>query len=89
MGGWRSKIIFLLIIYFAGFATAIYCLAPASEQSSQQVSHKGFAYSALKSDDFAKSFRSGMHQCLDLAKDAAGQAGDFVKQKLAERDAKS
>lgn len=26
--GWRSKFIFLLVIYFAGFATAIYYLAP-------------------------------------------------------------
>jgi hypothetical protein len=26
--GWRSKFIFLLIIYFSGFATAIYYLAP-------------------------------------------------------------
>jgi hypothetical protein len=26
--GWRSKFIFLLVVYFAGFATAIYYLAP-------------------------------------------------------------
>jgi hypothetical protein len=26
--GWRSKFIFLMLVYFAGFATAIYCLAP-------------------------------------------------------------
>ncbi|HBG28726.1 MAG TPA: hypothetical protein DDX75_16695 [Phycisphaerales bacterium] len=26
--GWRSKFLFMLIIYFAGFATAIYYLAP-------------------------------------------------------------
>lgn len=25
---WKLKIVFLLIIYFSGFATAIYCLAP-------------------------------------------------------------
>ncbi|MDD5134061.1 MAG: hypothetical protein PHP01_01465 [Phycisphaerae bacterium] len=28
--GWRSKLIFLMIVYFAGFATAVYYLAPGS-----------------------------------------------------------
>jgi len=31
MGAWRSKFIFLLIVYFAGFATAIYILVPVPE----------------------------------------------------------
>ena len=88
MRGWRSKIIFLLVIYFAGFATAIYCLAPAPENTSQP-GEKSFAYSTVKSDEFARSFRSGMHKCLGLAKDAAGQAGDFLKQKLEETEAES
>lgn len=29
--GWKSKFLFLLIIYFSGFATAIYYLSPAGE----------------------------------------------------------
>ena len=31
--GWKSKLLFMLIVYFAGFATAIYYLAPAGVQS--------------------------------------------------------
>ena len=31
--GWRSKFIFLLVVYFAGFATAIYYLAPNGVQN--------------------------------------------------------
>jgi len=89
MRGWRSKIIFLLVIYFAGFATAIYCLAPVPENTSQQACEKSFAYSALKSDEFARSFRSGMQKCLGLAKDAAGQAGEYVRHKLNETEAES
>jgi hypothetical protein len=33
--GWKTKIVFLLIIYFAGFATAIYYLAPADSRQCQ------------------------------------------------------
>ncbi|MHC4618608.1 MAG: hypothetical protein ACYTEQ_12750 [Planctomycetota bacterium] len=89
MGGWRSKIIFLLIVYFAGFATAVYCLAPVPEDREKGSYEKTFAYSVFKSDEFAKSFNSGMHKCLDVAKDAAQRAGEFVKQKLEERRSNS
>ncbi|HUW18881.1 MAG TPA: hypothetical protein VMW16_06225 [Sedimentisphaerales bacterium] len=89
MGGWRSKIIFLLIVYFAGFATAIYCLAPVPENRGNHRGENGFVHSVFKSDEFAKSFNLEMHKCLDFARDAARQAGEFVKQKLDERQASS
>ena len=82
MWGWRSKLIFLLIVYFAGFATAIYCLAPVTDERACKTSEKGFAYSALKSDEFAQSFSVKMHECLDYSKDAVQRMGDFMKQKL-------
>ena len=85
MGSWRSKLIFLLIVYFAGFATAIYTLAPAPEKKGRQNVEKRFAYSALKSEDFAQSFNVGMHKCLDFARAAALHTGDFLKQKLDEK----
>jgi len=86
MFGWRMKFVFVLAVYFVGFATAIYCLAPVSQdQSSPQNCEKSFAYSALKSDEFAKSFSAGMHRCLDYAKDAAERAGKFIKQKYDQR----
>jgi len=89
MGGWRSKIIFLLVVYFAGFATAIYCLAPVSENQANQGIEKGLVYSAFKSDEFAQSFNAGMHKCIDVAKDAAQRTGKFLKHKLDERQADS
>lgn len=85
MKGWRSKFIFLLIVYFAGFATAIYCLAPAPENQSNNSIDKGLISSVLKSDEFAKSLNSGMHKCVDFAKDAALRAGELIKQKLDEK----
>jgi len=85
MGAWRSKLIFLLIVYFAGFATAIYCLVPVPDEQSCRFSEKSFAYSALKSDEFAKSFNIGMYKCLDFGKDAAQRLSTFLKQKLDDR----
>ena len=32
--GWKSKFVFLLIVYFAGFATAVYNLAPSDAKGS-------------------------------------------------------
>ena len=89
MGGWRSKIIFLLVVYFAGFASAIYCLAPVPEKYAASPAEESFVHSLFKSDDFAQSFNSGMHKCLDFAKNAAQQAGKFAKQKMDERQTKS
>jgi hypothetical protein len=85
MRTWRGKLVFLLIIYFAGFATAIYTLAPVPENQTRQTRKKTFAYSALKSDEFAKSFNTGMRKCLDFSKDVAYSAGRFIKQKYDDR----
>jgi hypothetical protein len=82
MGAWRSKLIFLLIVYSAGFATAIYCLAPVPDEQRCQFSEKSFVYSALKSDEFAQSFNVGMHKCLNLGKDAVQRVSTFLKQEL-------
>jgi hypothetical protein len=89
MRGWRGKIIFLLIVYFAGFATAIYCLVPVPENQTNRPAEKSFVYSAFKSDELAQSFSTGMHKCIDFGKGLACRAGKFVKQKLDERQADS
>jgi hypothetical protein len=69
----------LLIVYFAGFATAIYCLAPVPENVSSAENEKSFWYSALKSDEFAHSFNTGMHKCIDFGKTATRSAERFVR----------
>jgi len=85
MGTWRGKLILLLVVYFAGFATAIYTLAPTPENQAARFSEKSFTYSALKTDEFAQSFNSGMHKCLDFSKELACRMGKFIKQKIDER----
>jgi hypothetical protein len=85
MRGWRIKFIFLLIVYFSGFATAIYCLAPAPENQSNRADQESFFNSALKSDDFAQSLNSGMRRCIDFGKDAGLRVSKFLKQKLEDK----
>jgi hypothetical protein len=84
--GWRIKLISLIIVYFAGFATAIYFLAPAPEHQTNQPIRKGCVYSSLRSDEIVQSFNKGMHQCIDFSKDAAWRMGKYLKQKLEEKE---
>jgi hypothetical protein len=86
MRSWRSRLVLSLIIYFAGFATAIYTLAPEPENKARQSQEKSFAFPALKSDEFAQSFNQGIHKCVDFGKDAASRAGKFIKQRLNEKE---
>jgi len=88
MAAWRSKLIFLLIVYFSGYATAIYTLAPAPEKPAAQAGGKDFTFAAFKSDEFAKSFNQGMHKCVDFGKDFAWRAAKLMKEKLDEQSQK-
>ena len=92
MRGWRIKFVFLLMVYFAGFATAIYTLAPVDENkakssaasfwTSKTAGEKDSVFSTLKSDEFAKSLNTGMHKCIDFGKEAAWRTGKFIKRKI-------
>ena len=82
MGGWKTKFIFLLIVYFAGFATAIYVLAPVPDAQDYQTCEKGFGGSAFQSGEFVQTFNIGMHKCVGFTKNAAISATRFVKRKI-------
>ncbi len=79
--GWRTKFIFLLVVYFAGFATAIYALAPGAAKDGTEAKN-GFAQSFSKSDEFALSFNAEMHKCIDAGKDIAQRAGAYIKSRM-------
>ncbi|MBN1392785.1 MAG: hypothetical protein JW947_08295 [Sedimentisphaerales bacterium] len=83
---WKSKLIMLLIVYFAGFATAIYCMMPTPDAKALKAAEKkGFAHSALKSDEFAKSFNVNMHKFMNYSKDAAKRFSAYLKDKRKEK----
>lgn len=81
--GWRNKLLVVLFVYFAGFATAIYALAPASTKAAAGQTEpnqpKSFPHSLLQSNNFALAFNSGMRTCIN----AGFSAADYLKQKFA------
>ena len=81
--GWRTKFVSLLIVYAAGFATAVYCLAPTPDPTSQplQLAQLG---SALNSQKLVQSFNSGMHKCIGFSKEAALEAAKLIQVKMQE-----
>jgi hypothetical protein len=87
--GWRNKLIFLLIVYFAGFATAVYCLSPAPQGTGNHSGEKGFADLTFKSEEFAMAFNKGLHKLIDFSKSAALRTADFIKQEYNQRRAQT
>lgn len=84
MRGWRTKFIFMLIVYFAGFTSAIYMLAPTPEGGTGKSINIPFSSSKLDSEEFVKSFNAGIHKCLAIGKVAACHTAEFIKEKIEE-----
>lgn len=85
--GWRCKLICLLIVYFAGFATAIYYFTPISPAQNAVCDSKGLPQAAAKSDQFAESLNVTLHKGVDCTKDAASKTAEYLKQKASEKSA--
>ena len=83
--GWRNKLIFLLVVYFFGFATAVYCLAPVPQNRGNQTSEKSFANWTFRSEEFAMAFNEGLHKVIDFSKSAALRTADFIKEEYKQR----
>ena len=82
--GLRGKILLVLIVYFAGFATAIYALAPVNPRyvtAQETKKPASFPQSFTKSDRFADSFNRTMRKCITVSGQAANKAGDMLKNK--------
>jgi predicted MFS family arabinose efflux permease len=82
--GWRTKFVFVLIVYAAGFATAVYYLAPTPNPSTQSPEQLARLVSAQKAQELLKSFNSGMHKCVGFSKEAAKEAAKLIQAKFEE-----
>ena len=94
MRGWRSRVLVALIIYFGGFATAIYYLAPASDRANgSKITKSGFDWEGktaeVKSSEFGKVAGAGMKKFVGFAEEKAVQLGEIIKAKLAEQKSNS
>ena len=78
----RTKFVILLIVYFAGFATAVYLLTPVSQQNGQTV--QAGLDSSVASSQVVKSLNTGLNKAVEVTKAAAKDAGGYIRQKLNE-----
>ena len=92
MLGWRSKLLMSLIIYFAGFATAIYMLAPATDRpgatrngNSSIISWAGSKQAQERSQQFAEVAGDRLRKFVSFAEEKAVQAGNILKEKITEQ----
>ena len=80
--GWRTKFVFLLIVYGAGFATAVYCLAPVPEPGQGKPLQLAKLPGSINSQAIITSVNSGIHKCVDLGKEAAADLAKRIQQEI-------
>jgi hypothetical protein len=83
----RMKLVFLLIVYCAGFATAVYMLAPVPQQNGQAA--QASLDQPFASSQFIQSLNTGLHKGVAVTKAAAKDAGAYIRQKLNETNQNS
>jgi len=84
MGGWRNKLIFLLIVYFAGFATAVYYAVPAYTEAAEQMENSQ-NFSSFAQQGVSTSFEVRAQQLWDIAKDKSRRLSLFIREKIEEK----
>lgn len=82
--GWRSKLISTLLVFFAGFSTAIYILAPAPKSDATEYAKRDEPKAKFNSEEFVEDFNSGMHKCIEFGKEAALRTGKLIREKFKE-----
>lgn len=85
MRNWRGKLITALVIYFAGFATAIYFLAPVTDTAGKSKQVTRSRESNFETQQFAIAFNGKMKKALSFAEEKAVELGQVIKTELAER----
>lgn len=92
---WRGKLLCALILYAAGFATAIYVLVPSSVQASnsQTCGIDGPQESALQAgidtQAWAGSIRLGMNKAISFAEENALLIAEKIKAQIQQSKAES
>ncbi len=69
MVGWRMKFVFLLVIYCAGFATAVYFIAPIPREGQASPPQQDRLYGSVDSRELACAMNAGMHKAADFSKE--------------------
>jgi hypothetical protein len=80
--GWRARVVFLFMVYVAGFATAVYVMTPTEEGESSAFKSKDRLRDVIQPKEFAQSVNVGLSKCADMSKTIAGHASALIKQQL-------
>ena len=90
--GWKSKLILLLIVYFAGFASAVYMLAPMAGEEDEYDGQLTmgrrigrFDVSSLKSEEF----NCRAKKCMTKMKEITGELAVYLRNKFDAREVAS
>ncbi len=78
-----------MVVYGAGFATAIYCLSPAPDLEPGQSAGQSRVLAKLRSQEFTQSVNSGMHKAIAFGKEAATKAAELIREKVDEIQSES
>lgn len=84
MFGWKSKLMLLLIVYFAGIATAVYFIVPVEDNGLDY--EEDTSYSSVRSKEIAQKVSVKLHEFVDVARKAGGEAGNYIREKFEERE---
>ena len=74
----------MFILYFAGFATAVYILAPQPDTAQIQINGQEVVKAKIAnfdSQEFIQTFNSGLHKGIFFGKEAAIYLSKFIKEK--------
>ena len=90
MRGWKTKLIFLLVVYFTGFASAVYMLAPMAGEEYDGRLIMGrrigrFDVSSLKSEEF----NCRAEKCMTKMKKITGELAVYLRDKFDSREVAS
>jgi hypothetical protein len=78
MGRWRAKFVTTLVVYGAGFLTAIYFMGPGPESSADVF--KLPEGTSFDRERLLRKVNSGLHSCVDLGKEAANHVAVVIRE---------
>ena len=83
MYGWRNKVLVILVVYFAGFATAIYTIAPSGITASETayVSDEKSDQS-MQAQEIVMKIKYGMKKFLSVVEEIFEKVGTAIRKKL-------
>jgi hypothetical protein len=82
----RNKLIFLVLVYFTGYSTAIYNLVPTSDDKTYKSS---FAYLEVRPGELIVSYSKLLHDGVAFGKSAALRTADLIKQAYDQRNSQT